>query len=200
MARVKGTLRIVGGRFRGRRLPVPTEPGLRPTSDRVRETLFNWLAPLLPGARCLDAFAGSGALGFEAASRGAREVVLLESAAAVAAQLEANRRRLGGEGIEILHCDALRWLDGSGRAFDIVFLDPPFAEGLLSSAAEHLADGGWVRAGTRVYLEAPLQTGFPELPRGWRLVRDKRAGQVRYGLVIVDPVSAAGETAVTAPG
>ncbi|MCG6897320.1 MAG: 16S rRNA (guanine(966)-N(2))-methyltransferase RsmD [Thiocapsa sp.] len=200
MATVKGTLRIVGGRFRGRRLPVPTEPGLRPTSDRIRETLFNWLAPVLPGARCLDAFAGSGALGFEAASRGAGQVILVESAAAVVRQLQANLQRLGAEGIEIVHGDVLRWLGGNGRPFDIVFLDPPFAQHLWSSAIARLARADWVKDGTRVYLEAPLRTGFPDLPPDWHLVRDKTAGQVRYGLVVVRQLSATGEAIVAAAG
>ncbi len=183
--RARGDLRIVGGRFRGRRLPIPSEVGLRPTSDRVRETLFNWLSPLIPGARCLDVFAGSGALGFEAASRGAAEVVLIEQSAAVVRQLQANVRQLGAEGIEIIRADALRWLERTGRPFDIVFLDPPFAGGLWVAAIERLASRGWLKPGSRVYLEAPTGIGFPDLPSGWDLIRDKTAGQVRYGLITI---------------
>jgi 16S rRNA (guanine966-N2)-methyltransferase len=192
VAKARGELRIIGGRYRGRRLPVPSETGLRPTSDRVRETLFNWLAPVIPGARCLDAFAGSGALGFEAVSRGAGEVVLIEQSGAAARQLEANARRLGAEETRILRDDAIRWLEGSGRAFDIVFLDPPFAEALWAPAIERLAHRGWLKPGSRIYLEAPARIGFPDLPPGWDLVRDKTAGQVRYGLVIVGSGSCAG--------
>ena len=183
--KVRGELRIIGGRYRGRRLPIPSETGLRPTSDRVRETLFNWLAPVIPGARCLDAFAGSGALGFEAVSRGAGEVVLIEQSGAVARQLEENARRLGAEETRILRGDAIRWLEGSGPPFDIVFLDPPFAEVLWAPAIERLAHRGWLKPGSRVYLEAPAHSEFPDLPAGWDLVRDKTAGQVHYGLVLV---------------
>jgi 16S rRNA (guanine966-N2)-methyltransferase len=185
VAKARGELRIIGGRYRGRRLPIPNETGLRPTSDRVRETLFNWLAPVIAGARCLDAFAGSGALGFEAVSRGAGEVVLIEKSGAVARQLEANARRLGAEETHILCADALGWLEGSGPPFDIVLLDPPFAEALWAPAIERLARRGWLKPGSRVYLEAPVRIGFPDLPPGWDLVRDKTAGQVRFGLVIV---------------
>jgi 16S rRNA (guanine966-N2)-methyltransferase len=184
MTRTANQLRLIGGHYRGRRLSFPDQPGLRPTADRVRETLFNWLAPVIAGARCLDAFAGSGALGFEAISRGAAEVVMIERAAVAARQLQANARLLGAEGIHIHQADTLEWLDRSGRPFDIVFLDPPFAEGLLAPAIARLDSNGWLAAGARLYLEAPLQTGFPALPAGWELIRDKMAGQVRYGLAI----------------
>ncbi len=198
VAKASGEVRIVGGRLRGRRLPVPDASGLRPTADRIRETLFNWLAPLIPGARCLDLFAGSGALGFEALSRGAGEVVLVEHAGPVVRQLQANARRFAIENVRIIQADALRWLDGCGdgarqvciqgstiEPFDIVFLDPPFAGELWSPAIERLARGCWIKSGGLVYLEAPVRTGFPELPSTWGLVRDKAAGQVRYGLAVV---------------
>lgn len=177
-----GRLRIIGGEFRGRRLPVPEQPGLRPTGDRVRETLFNWLAPLITGARCLDLFAGSGALGFEAASRGARRVVMVERAAAVVKVLRDNARLLGADRVEIIEADALRWLAGAAEPFDILFLDPPFTEDLLGPTCTALARGGWLAAGARVYLESSAEADFTDLPKGWLLVRDKRAGQVRYGL------------------
>lgn len=183
MTRASNQLRIVGGRLRGRRLPFPDQPGLRPTPDRIRETLFNWLAPIIAGARCLDAFAGSGALGFEAASRGAGEVVLIERAAPVAQRLRANARTLDAPGIEILQADTLQWLAGSGRPFDVVFLDPPYDDDLLAPAIARLAGHGWLAPGARIYLEAARRTGFPELPQGWEPLRDKTAGQVRYGLV-----------------
>lgn len=186
MARAKNQLRIVGGRFRGRRLPFPDQPGLRPTADRVRETLFNWLTPLIAGARCLDAFAGSGALGFEAASRGAAEVVMLERAAPVSRQLVANARTLGASEIQIHPVDALAWLTRPAPApFDIVFLDPPFAEGLLGPAIDQLVTHGWVGPGTSIYLESAARDGLPALPPDWELFRDKTAGQVRYGLAVV---------------
>ncbi len=200
MATVRGELRIVGGRYRGRRLPIPSESGLRPTADRVRETLFNWLAPVIPGARCLDAFAGSGALGFEAVSRGAGEVVLIEQSGAVARQLEANALRLGADETRIVQRDALRWLEGAGQPFDIVFLDPPFADALWAPAIARLAGRGWLKPGSRVYLEAPMRIGFPELPPNWDLVRDKTAGQVRYGLVIVGSNTVAARVSVSGAG
>lgn len=200
MATVRGELRIVGGRYRGRRLPIPSESGLRPTADRVRETLFNWLAPVIPGARCLDAFAGSGALGFEAVSRGAGEVVLIEQSGAVARQLEANALRLGADETRIVQRDALRWLEGAGQPFDIVFLDPPFADALWAPAIARLAGRGWLKPGSRVYLEAPMRIGFPELPPNWDLVRDKTAGQVRYGLVIVGSNTVAAQVSTSGAG
>jgi 16S rRNA (guanine966-N2)-methyltransferase len=189
VAKASGGRRIVGGRLRGRRLPIPSESGLRPTADRIRETLFNWLAPVIPGARCLDAFAGSGALGFEAMSRGAGEVVLIEQSGTVVRQLEANARRLEMTGMRIVRGDAIRWLEGSGQPFDIVFLDPPFAQALWLPAIERLVSGGWLKSGSRVYIETPTRIGFPDLPSDWELVRDKTAGQVRFGLVLVHSVA-----------
>jgi 16S rRNA (guanine966-N2)-methyltransferase len=178
-------LRLIGGRHRGRRLSFPDQPGLRPTSDRVRETLFNWLAPLIEGARCLDLFAGSGALGFEALSRGAGEVVLVERAAVVARQLRINAETLGATNLRVHQADALAVIETSPEApFDLVFLDPPFAEGLLAPAIARLDRHGWLASEARVYLEAPLQAGFPPLPESWELIRDKTAGQVRYGLAV----------------
>ncbi|ADC63791.1 16S rRNA (guanine(966)-N(2))-methyltransferase RsmD [Allochromatium vinosum] len=192
MARTKdrpaNQLRLIGGRHRGRRLSFPDQPGLRPTSDRVRETLFNWVAPLIEGARCLDLFAGSGALGFEALSRGAGEVVMVERAAAVARQLRANAGMLGASSLQVHEADALVWLERGGEPFDLVLLDPPFAEGLLAPAIERLGRHGWLAPEARVYLEAPIQIGFPPLPEEWELIRDKTAGQVRYGLARVGSV------------
>lgn len=177
-----GQLRIIGGDFRGRRLAVPDQPGLRPTSDRVRETLFNWVAPWLPGARCLDVFAGSGALGFEAASRGAGAVLLLERAARVARQLDANVGVLGAAQVKVIETDSLRWLrEEPATPFDLVFLDPPFAEPLLEPALAALARG-WLAPEARIYLETARGRDLPPLPGGWELVRDKEAGQVRYAL------------------
>jgi 16S rRNA (guanine966-N2)-methyltransferase len=152
----------------------------------VRETLFNWLAPIMPGARCLDCFAGSGALGLEAASRGASEIIMLELAEPVVRQLLTNARTLRADQVQVVRADALRWLEGPGRPFDIVFLDPPFAAGLLAPACALLAGHGWVYEGTRIYLETQARPGLPPLPQGWRLVREQRAGQVAYGLAVVE--------------
>lgn len=185
MARGSNQVRIIGGRFRGRRLEFPDHEGLRPTPDRVRETLFNWLTPSVVGARCLDAFAGSGALGFEAASRGAREVVMLERAAPVARRLAAHAETLSASSIQVCQADALAWLEGAAEPFDLVFLDPPFARDLLGPVIARLAEHGWIAPGGRVYIESASGAGLPPLPPGWELVRDKTAGQVRYGLVMV---------------
>lgn len=186
-----GRLRIVGGRYRGRRLPVPVNTGLRPTADRVRETLFNWLQPVIEGSRCLDLFAGSGALGFEAASRGASEVVMIERSDSVARVLTTNARDLDATQVLVLREDALRWLSGKGEPFDVVFLDPPFDKGLLGPSCALLSAGGWLTEGALVYLEEQARQELPALPRGWRLIRDKRAGQVRFALAIVHDEGAA---------
>jgi 16S rRNA (guanine966-N2)-methyltransferase len=180
-----GRLRIIGGRYRGRRLPIPDQPGLRPTADRVRETLFNWLTPALPGARCLDLFAGSGALGLEAASRGAGEVLLIERNELVVRQLRANVLTLDATIVQVIRADALAWLNGAPRPFDLVFLDPPFADGLLAPACALLAGHGWLAPGARVYLETAARAGFPPLPAGWELIREGTAGEVRFGLALV---------------
>lgn len=145
----------------------------------------------MPGARCLDCFAGSGALGLEAASRGAAEVVMLERAEPVVIQLRANVLSLGADQVQVVQGDALRWLDGPGRPFDIVFLDPPFADGLLAPTCALLASKGWVHRGSRVYLEAQARSGLPPLPPSWHLVREQRAGEVAFGLALVDEPMAA---------
>ena len=183
LSKAPGHLRLIGGCYRGRRLRIPPQEGLRPTADRVRETLFNWLAPVIDGARCLDLFAGSGALGFEAASRGAREVVMIERAAPVIRVLRAHRQALEATAVRLVQADALRWLAAPGQPFDIVFLDPPFAADLLAPCLDRIAAGGWLAPRARLYVEAPRARGFPELRPGWRLARDRHAGQVRYGLI-----------------
>jgi 16S rRNA (guanine966-N2)-methyltransferase len=158
---------------------------LRPTADRVRETLFNWLQPVIAGAHCLDLFAGSGALGFEAASRGAGRVVMIEQSDAVASVLAANVRDLGATQVEVRRGDALRWLATSGEPFDIVFIDPPFALELLTPSCSLLSSQGWLAGKALVYLEASARHAFPVLPAGWELVRDRRAGRVRFALACI---------------
>jgi 16S rRNA (guanine966-N2)-methyltransferase len=187
-----GRLRIIGGRYRGRKLPVPDQQGLRPTGDRVRENLFNWLQPVIEGSRCLDLYAGSGALAFEAASRGAAEVVLVEQSAPVVRELVANVRRLDAPQVRVVRADALRWLAEAGAAFDIVFLDPPFATGLLEASCNLLERNGWLAPRALVYLEAPASEAFPPLPPSWELVRDRRAGQVHFALAMRSGRDAAG--------
>jgi 16S rRNA (guanine966-N2)-methyltransferase len=177
----RSTVRIIGGQWRSRRLEFPERDGLRPTPDRVRETVFNWLAPRLAGARCLDLFAGSGAFGFEALSRGAARAVLVERDAKALTALHDNRQRLQAETAEIVAGDALEFLNRPVEPFDIVFLDPPYASGLLAPCLARLAERGWVRPGGFIYLEAP-EGQPPALPAGWTLMRSKTAGQVGYHL------------------
>jgi 16S rRNA (guanine966-N2)-methyltransferase len=184
-------VRIIGGAWRGRKLLVPAIPGLRPTPDRVRETLFNWLQLELPAARCLDLFAGSGALGFEAASRGAREVVMVESEpVAVHLLRDAAQRMEAGQRVRVIHADALHWLREAPLPFDIVFLDPPYGSDLLQPAIAGLEHGGGLAAHARIYFECAAAGLSPELPPGWRVRREKRAGQVRYALAERHPTLA----------
>ena len=179
------TLRIIGGEWGGRKLRFADGEGLRPTTDRVRETLFNWLAPLIHGARCLDLFAGSGALGLEALSRGAAEVVFVDTNPAAIAALKENLALLKAQNAEVNRGDALTFLGGEARPFDVVFLDPPFRRDLLQPAIKLLAEQGWLAAGARVYLELESEESLAGLPEGWELLRSKEAGQVAYHLVEV---------------
>jgi len=173
-----GRVRIIGGDHRGRRIEVPDRPGLRPTPDRVRETLFNWLGQRLDGAACLDLFAGSGALGFEAASRGAARVVMIENDRTAYRALEEARDTIGLGAVELVFGDAFDYLQNAAGAFDVVFLDPPFRQNALAAALERLPRRLAPRA--RVYLEAPeaLAVGA-----GWTELRRARAGQVSYQLL-----------------
>ncbi|MGD2084051.1 MAG: 16S rRNA (guanine(966)-N(2))-methyltransferase RsmD [Chromatiales bacterium] len=175
-------LRIIGGRLRGRRIRFPDLAGLRPTGDRVRETLFNWLQARVAGSRCLDLFAGSGALGLEAASRAAERVVLVERAPRAVRVLSEHARALGLDRVEVVQADALAWLDASPQPFDLVFLDPPFAAGLLGACCRRLEERGWLAEGALIYLETDARAGFPPLPAGWEMWREKRGGEVLYGL------------------
>jgi 16S rRNA (guanine966-N2)-methyltransferase len=176
-----GHIRIIGGRWRGSRLEVADRPGLRPSSDRVRETLFNWLLPAVPGARVLDLFAGTGALGWEALSRGAASAVLGERDAALAQTLRQTAARLDAQQqAEIVAGDSLAWLAGyRGPAFDIAFLDPPFADGLWERAIAVLAPR--LSAQAWVYVESPL-TVSPPVPADWMLHREGRTREVRFAL------------------
>ena len=179
-------VRIIAGPWRGRRLSFAPVPGLRPTPDRVRETLFNWLAPVIRGARCLDLYAGSGALGLEAASRGAAEVVLVDNDPQVVAALGRQLETLGAHQVRVVQAEVLQWLSGPSSAFDIVFLDPPFRRGMLLPCIQQLAGRGWLSAQARVYIEA--EKGLvPELPENWELLRSKAAGQVGYHLAVCKP-------------
>ncbi|WP_346826722.1 16S rRNA (guanine(966)-N(2))-methyltransferase [Serratia inhibens] len=178
-----GQIRIIGGQWRGRKLPVPNSPGLRPTTDRVRETLFNWLAPVIQGARCLDCFAGSGALGLEALSRYAGSATLLEFERPVAQQLEKNLALLQGKGT-VVNTNTLNWLAGNGQPFDVVFLDPPFRKGLLAETLTLLEQQGWLADEAWIYVEAEAESAAADVPANWQLHREKVAGQVAYRLYI----------------
>lgn len=179
----RNRVRLIGGTWRGRVLEFSDAPGLRPTPDRVRETLFNWLQPMLPASHCLDLFAGTGALGFEALSRGATSVTLVEQSPAVAAQLRANAQRLAATAAQVVERDALSFLKQPvTRPFDIVFLDPPFHQGLVDRAIEALCRPGVLASTALVYVESGVDEPQPMVPDAWSLHRDKRAGQVGYRL------------------
>ncbi len=175
-------LRIIAGIWRGRKLAFADGNGVRPTPDRVRETLFNWLSPVIHGARCLDLFAGSGALGFEAASRGAADVVLVDHDAAVVRVLKSQVERLAAENIRVVEMDAGNFLHHEPQPFDVIFLDPPFHENRLPACLDLLVQGGWLTANALIYIEAEKTLGKIALPAGWELFRSKMAGQVGYHL------------------
>ncbi|MGN6521552.1 MAG: 16S rRNA (guanine(966)-N(2))-methyltransferase RsmD [Dokdonella sp.] len=176
-----GAVRIVAGRLRGSRLAVPVREGLRPTPDRVRETLFNWLMPYLPGMRCLDLYAGTGALGIEALSRGATTCTFVERDRELARALADNLVRLRVEGAEVVNADAATWLAGPARTYDLVFLDPPFEADLWQGAAAALESRGWLADGGFAYVESPRDAPL-QLPAAWTPHREGHAGAVRHAL------------------
>ena len=179
-----GRLRIVAGNWRSRLLEIADVPGLRPTSERVRETLFNWLAPTINGARCLDLFAGTGALGFEALSRGATTVIFVEKSRRAARAIEENVQVLNASGASVECTDAIHYMRGATPAsFDIIFLDPPFADDLLEDLCRLIDELGVLAPRGRVYLEQDKAKPDATLPAGWTTIRSKTAGQVRYALV-----------------
>ncbi|MCP5200530.1 MAG: 16S rRNA (guanine(966)-N(2))-methyltransferase RsmD [Gammaproteobacteria bacterium] len=170
-----GSVRIIGGRWRGTRIEVAARPDLRPSGDRVRETLFNWLAPWIEGARCLDLYAGTGVLGLEAVSRGAASAVLVERDAVLVERLAALRTRLdAGAAVTVVRDDAEHWLTSPARPFDVVFLDPPFAAGVTAALLERLAQG-WLAPRALVYLEQAIDA--PDPPSPWCV---RKAGHTRH--------------------
>lgn len=181
MRAASGRVRIIGGHLRNSRLDVPDLPGLRPTPERVRETLFNWLAPVIAGANCLDLCAGTGALGIEALSRGAAGVQFVERDARVAQALRANLLRLKVEGGQVAAADAQAYLQGPSQPFGLVFLDPPFALDLWTLLARRLEEGGWLTPSAWIYVESPRQADL-SLPAPWVPHREGTAGDVRYAL------------------
>jgi len=187
----RNSVRIIAGTWRGRRVSFPDIEGLRPTPDRVRETLFNWLQQEIAGSRCLDLFAGSGVLGLEALSRGAKELVFVEQAVAAARGLQEQLVRLGGQRSgRVVEMGASRFLRGSpqlyGGPFDIVFMDPPFGRDFLAEYVPMLDAGNWVNVRGLVYLENEKAAGAPTLPAHWELLKSKSAGEVGYHLARVN--------------
>jgi len=180
----QGQVRIIGGDWRGRKLPVLNGEGLRPTSDRVRETLFNWLQFEVPGANCLDVFAGSGALGLEALSRGAEKVTFIELSSPVAAQLKQNLSTLKASQGEVVARDSVNYLAKTAdQAYDIVFVDPPFHQGLMQQTVDALLQNGWLKNSQAwLYLEQEKNLAWPQFPEGWVCRKEKSTSQVKYGL------------------
>lgn len=174
-------LRIIGGRWRGRKLAFPEVPGLRPTPDRIRETLFNWLSPVISGARCLDLFCGSGALSLEALSRGAGHATMIDLSTKVIRQLQQNLALLDCNNAQLIQADALSWLSaaarGPGNGYDIIFLDPPFRQQLLNQCCGEIADRALLNPGGLVYLEMEADAA-PALPTSWKIHRQTKAGNV----------------------
>ncbi len=181
-----GRLRIVAGNWRSRLLDIADVEGLRPTGERIRETVFNWLTPTIEGSRCLDLFAGTGALGLEALSRGASDVVFIEKSPVAAKQLRTNIEILDARGASVLHADALDFLRSKpGRRYDIVFVDPPFALDALEETCRLLAETGHLADNALVYIEEARSREGPKLPEHWQVLKDKTAGNVRYMLAQV---------------
>ena len=172
-----GKIRIIGGKWRGRKLPVPETVMLRPTPDRVKETLFNWLQPVISGASCLDLYAGTGALGLEAISRGASSVVLVENDPALAGQLAENIKTLDATDARLERSEALSWLRRNSTQFDLVFLDPPFNQGLVEKSCELLLELNGLKPQALIYVEAEQEL---RLPTSLIIKKQDSAGQVKF--------------------
>ncbi len=176
-----GSIRIIAGKHRGRKLPVLMAEGLRPTTDRVKETVFNWLMPYIHDANCLDCFAGAGSLGFEALSRGAAQVHLIELNKAAAKQLNSNKQLLKADNMRVSNANVLDLLKAqAAQSFDIVFIDPPFRQDLVTQTCE-LLENGWLAEQALIYVESESE-GSQQLPSNWQLLKEKVAGQVAYRL------------------
>jgi len=184
------SVRIIGGRWRGSRIEFAEAQGLRPTSDRIRETLFNWLAADIADARCIDLFAGSGVLAFEALSRGAQEVYALEKNRAVFHHIRANSQRLEAHDLKLLNVDSTEWLlwlktdedQPENPGFDIVFVDPPFYGAIDPQLLILLDRSGILLPRAKIYLEQPDASDGWQIPAGWEILKDKKAGSVRFSL------------------
>lgn len=181
---MQNKLRIIGGEWRSRQIVFDDAPGLRPTPARVRETLFNWLHHDIIGSRCLDLFAGSGALSFEAASRGAKAVVQVEQNPVACRCLKNNADKLAATQIKIVQADAFRYLAGNPESFDLIFIDPPFSLGVAAQSCQWLEDKGWLNPQAKIYVESPGHLTLEGLPENWQVLKSKVAGDVAYQLFI----------------
>jgi 16S rRNA (guanine966-N2)-methyltransferase len=177
-----GVLRIIAGKWRGRKIHFPDVETLRPTPDRIRETVFNWLQNDIGDAYCLDLFSGSGALGLEAASRGASHVDLIELDSKAVNQLKENCQQLSAEQCQVVQSSAQSFLAATIQQYDIVFIDPPFQADFWSEVADLLVQNNALKDNARIYLECPRKQDFPALPAQWQLLKEKTAGDVRYCL------------------
>ena len=189
MSKGSNQLRIIGGEWRGRKLRFPDAPNLRPTPDRVRETIFNWLAPMIHGARCLDLFAGSGALGLEALSRGAAFTTFVDSHKKVTQALQGHLELLNANNkAEVLQMDGVKFLshdnfiNTQAEAYDLVFLDPPYHLDFMQKVVPLLEENGWLSDNAMLYLEIEKRQSLPELPENWQKLKEKTAGEVNYFL------------------
>lgn len=176
-----GNIRIIAGKYRGRKLTVLDVEGLRPTTDRVKETVFNWLMPYITDAKCLDCFAGSGGLGFEALSRGAKQVTFLELNKKAAQQLKLNLQTLKAQNGEVVNTDSLHYLNSITQQVDIAFIDPPFRQDLLTDTITKLSQG-WLAENALIYIEVESEAKITNVPKNWQLLKEKIAGQVAYRL------------------
>jgi 16S rRNA (guanine966-N2)-methyltransferase len=177
-----GQVRIIAGHWRGRKISFLDREGLRPTPDRVRETLFNWLQADISGAKCLDLFAGSGALGFEAASRGAESVTMLDRDVETVTMLKKNAQLLQAETVQISGDDAIQYLRSNGQKFDVVFIDPPYQADLVVPCCELLEQQHCLSNHAKIYLEYDVLDELKGLPENWHCEKNKKAGQVAYQL------------------
>jgi 16S rRNA (guanine966-N2)-methyltransferase len=183
----KNSVRIIGGDLRSRKIEFPTITGLRPTSDRVRETLFNWIQMDLAGHSCLDLFSGSGALGIESLSRGASSVTFVEENQIAAKSIQENLNRLHLSEGQVVCSDALKWIDNQKSSitkYDVVFLDPPFSSNIMASTCQHLVSNGLLNKACKIYAETSIDPNKIIFPQGWRRLKEKKAGQVFFSLFI----------------
>ncbi len=180
----KGQLRIIAGKWRGRKLPIPDIEGLRPTPDRIRETIFNWLAGVINGAECLDLYCGSGALGFEAASRGAKHTKLVDVNTKAITQITANIKTLDATAVSYQQMNVLDYLENDTSKKDLVFIDPPFNKNLIAPTLEKLETNGWLKRNSYIYIETESNLVELNVPSNWVLHREKKTGQVLSRLYI----------------